>query len=119
MNVLITKHKLDFEVRVAEEYRNLSDAGWLGYRVGTCNGLWRSTESDYEILVIRNDNKGNGHLEDVFQWFEYSCKRDQKDLLIMDVLNKQFKDYLINKRGFVDVGSDNVRKKMYLLKYRK
>lgn len=92
---MISKHKLAFEV--AEWHR--SDE-WLMFRVGTCHGLWRSTPSHYEILAIDNDNKGNGHFEDVLQFFEESCKRDKRNLRFVEILNPRFLKHLVEKRGF-------------------
>ena len=89
-----SEHKLDFEV-----------AKWImgpymRFRIGTCHGLWGVTKTSYDILVIKNDVKGNGHLDDMFQWFENSCKRDNRDLKILEIWNSKFKTHLINKRGF-------------------
>lgn len=104
---MITTHKLPFEVTEwpADE---ILKQGLKVFRVGTCNGLWRSTETDYEILVLDNNHPGNGHLEDVFEWFTNSCKRDNKSLTILEVMNKRFKNHLIQKRGFAPLGENSV-----------
>ena len=99
-----SSHSLDFEV-----------ADWImgpyvQFRIGTCHGLWNATANSYDILAIDNKEKGNGHLEDVFEWFENSCKRDNRDLKILEVWNQDFKQHLIEKRGFVDIGKDNLIK---------
>lgn len=73
------------------------------FEVGTCHGLWRATEHSY-ILAIVNDEPGNGHLDDVLAWFEHSCRRDEKRLRVLEVLNERFKNHLIEKRGFVEDG---------------
>lgn len=83
---------------------------FMRFRVGSCDGLWRSTKESYDILAITNDNKGNGHFNDVLQWFEQSCRRDKKVLRILEVWNKRFKRHLITKRSFKDIGGDNVEK---------
>ena len=57
------------------------------FRVGTCEGLWRSTPENYEILAIVNKKKGNGHFQKALWWFEQSCKRDKKKLRIIKVWN--------------------------------
>ena len=90
-------HNLPFEV-----------ADWITpsfkrFRIGTCEGLWRSTASSYDILAIDNNVPGNGYLHDVFDWFEYSCKRDKKDFRILEVWNTGFEKHLIEKRGFKKV----------------
>lgn len=91
-----TKHNLPFEAtQPIERY------GWyMLFRIGTCVGQWRATRDAYEILSIINEEPGNGHLNDVFEWFEYSCKRDGKMLRISEVWNSRFKRHLIKKRGF-------------------
>lgn len=61
---------------------------WRHYRVGTCTGAYRATLTAYEILAISNDVAGNGHVEAMLAWFNTSCKRDKKDLIIKTVLNK-------------------------------
>ena len=101
-----SSHGLDFEV-----------ADWImgpfiQFRIGTCHGLWGVTGESYDILAIDNKEKGNGHLEDVFEWFENSCRRDNRDLKVLEVWNKAFKKHLIEKRGFIDIGGDNVLKKI-------
>ncbi len=107
-NEFKTKNNLPFEIA---EYPFGND-GWILFRVGTCEGLWRSTHKSYEILAIKNNAQGNGHLNDMFQWFEHSCRRDNKSLKVLEVWNDDFKNHLINKRGFKEYG-DNVEKKFY------
>lgn len=99
-----SEHNLPFEV-----------SSWIvpdftRFRVGTCDGLFRSCDKSYDILAISNSNVGNGHFNDVLQWFENSCKRDNKNLQILEVWNSNLKAHLINKRGFNDIGNDNVIK---------
>lgn len=86
------------------------DPAWQVFKIGTCNGQWRATRDAYEILTIVNDDPGNGHLADVFEWFENSCKRDNKSLRVREVWNKKFLKYLIRKRGFVRERGDDVIK---------
>jgi hypothetical protein len=98
-----TSHSLDFEI-----------APWISkdfiqFKIGTCYGLWRSTEDSYDILAIDNKEPGNGHLNDVFEWFEHSCKRDKKVLRVLEVMNKRFEIHLVDKRGFT--GQYNLEKK--------
>jgi hypothetical protein len=73
------------------------------FRIGTCEGQWFAIEHSYCILSVLNNNPGNGHLDDVFEWFEFSCKRDKKALLVLEVMNDRFKQHLITKRGFNEV----------------
>lgn len=111
-----TAHNLDF--MVADDPKGFARAQWalaIGithcddehphipwrlFQVGTCHGQWRAVPGAYEILSVMNDEPGNGHFEDVLQWFEQSCRRDGKVLRIRSVDNKKFKKHLIRKRGF-------------------
>lgn len=98
-------HKLDFEV-ADWQY----DGQYKRFRIGTCDGLWGSIETSYGILAVSNSSPGNGHFTDVLEWFENSCKRDNKSLQILEVWNKRLKKHLIEKCGFVDIGNNHVEK---------
>lgn len=90
-----------------------NDEGWTLYRIGTVSGQWRCLQDAYEILSFLNDQPGNGHLQDVFDWFENSCKRDNRDLRILEVGNEPFKKHLIEKRGFEAIpGTNHLIKKI-------
>ncbi len=93
-NHLITTNRLDFEVPEHSLYG-------LQFRIGTCLGLWGSTKDSYYILSVVNKNPGNGHLNDVFEWFEFSCQRDNKNLIVLEIINDSFYKHLLLKRGFV------------------
>lgn len=90
-------HNLDFEVApwITEDFQR--------FRIGTVSGIWAATSLSYDILGIDNDKPGNGHFEDTLQWFENSCKRDNRALRILEVWNERLKKHLISKRGFVEV----------------
>ncbi len=84
--------------------------GFMRFRVGTCTGVY-STEGKFGILGIENSVKGNGHFEDVLQWFEFSAKRVKVRLYVLEVWNKRLMDHLIEKRGFTrEVGTSHVYK---------
>lgn len=105
MNHIETKHNLDF---FSAPYPNLfEDETWIQYKVGTVTGLWNVDVDNYIILSFVNSEAGNGHLQDVFQWFENSCKRDNKNLVIKEIVNERFYNHLINKRGFVTTEEEN------------
>lgn len=95
---LKTTHNLKFEV--AESIFGLL------YKIGTCHGQWFSIKDSYCILSIINDSPGNGHLNDVFEWFEFSCKRDKKNLLVLECFNTSFYEHLLSKRGFIALDAD-------------
>lgn len=107
MKRLITKHQLDFEA--FPWYR---DNDMTAFKVGTCEGLYQTTQSSYQIVAVTNDEKGNGHLGDVFEWFDNSCKRDKKDLEVVAIMNPRFMVHLMNRRGFIRNGPDSVIKKL-------
>lgn len=69
-----------------ETYR---DSDFLCFRVGTVNGLWRLTPTHYEILAVVNHQKGNGHFKKAMWWFEQSCRRDGKKLMLREIWNIQ------------------------------
>jgi hypothetical protein len=98
-----TEHNLTFE-----------SAHWNGniqaFRVGTVHGQWWAMDAAYVILSLINDQPGNGHLNDVFQWFENSCKRDRKQLVILEFMNDRFKKHCKEKRGFTDFQEDSLIK---------
>lgn len=98
-----TTHNLQFEI--AEHPNTFLQAHKL-FRVGTCKGQWGDTNDSYYILTVINSIKGNGHLDDVFEWFENSAKRDGKNLLMLEIMNKDFYRHLIQKRGFIPLDKD-------------
>lgn len=102
-----SEHNLAFEV-APYPYNIDNQTQWMCFRVGTCEGLWGSTKESYDILAIVNYQHGNGHFNDVLQWFQQSCCRDKKTLRILEVWNSKFKNHLITKRQFKDIGNDNV-----------
>jgi len=79
------------------------------FKIGTCNGVWYPTPTEYRILFIGNSQKGNGHFDDVLEWFEASCKRDKRALVFEEVMNKKFMKHLIKKRGFIKRANDAIK----------
>jgi len=105
----ITKHKLGFDVR---PYHTQIDPSciYMDFRVGTCSGLYIHTKISYSIVAIKNDAKGNGHFDDVIQWFERSCRRDGKSLRFLEIENKKLYNVLTKRMGFADIRNNNVEK---------
>lgn len=83
----------------------------VAFRVGTCDGIYTAENGFYQIIAIKNDNPGNGHFEDVLQWFEASCIRDKKGLMFMEIMNEDFGKHLERKRGFKRSGHHMVKTK--------
>jgi len=106
----VSEHGLRFEVG---QWHTKADKNnmWFRFRIGTCEGIWRYTKDSYDILEIHNKLRGNGHVNDVFEWFEMSCKRDKVSFRILEVLNEKFRKHLVEKRGFVVTEKFNVEKK--------
>lgn len=88
----------------------INTEGWQQFKIGTCLGQWISTPTTYDILSVINHEPGNGHLDDVFEWFENSCRRDNRDLRILEIVNDRFLDHLLNKRGFLLYNPNNAIK---------
>src|ERR1044071_4646203 len=108
---MTTSHNLDFLVADWSPLPGIPAAkDFKEFRVGTCDGLWQSTPTSYDILAITNSIPGNGHFEDVLQWFESSCKRDGKDFKFLEVWNNGLRQHLISKRKFRPCGGDNLVK---------
>lgn len=63
-----------------------------------------------KILSVINDVPGNGHFNDVLEWFENSCKRDGRLLRVREVWNKGLLTHMLTKRGFVHESGDNLIK---------
>lgn len=68
------------------------------------------TKDGLEIISIINNEKGNGHLEDVFEWFEYAARTQKLKLWIRAFMNDRFKKHCIEKRGFKASGDEDVVK---------
>lgn len=100
-----TTHNLDFLAAPFEHDPNL-----VRFKVGTCHGLYGVNDKEYELIAIMNDQQGNGHLDDVFEWFENSCKRDKKALKVCEIWNERFFNHLVTKRGFIELNP------MYVIK---
>lgn len=101
-----TTHNLDFEVAEWPHH-----PAYKRFRVGTVEGLWGSEEEAFVILALFNDQPGNGHFDDTLEWFEYSCRREAKDLMVIELWNRDLRRHLIQKRGFRPVeGLDAVIK---------
>lgn len=106
INAITTAHNLDFEA--CPWHRNPSIQL---FRIGTCEGQWLCTDLAFCIMSVINNEPGNGHLNDVFEWFEYACKRDGKALMILEFMNDRFKKHCIEKRNFTPIpGTDDVIK---------
>lgn len=113
INAIATTHKLDFEAS-PWEYSGIIPGNFIRFRVGTCEGLYGFEEKTLDILAVINNVPGNGHMDDVFEWFEYSCRENKKDLRVLECVNENFRKHLLLKRGFIQQYGTNVIKKITL-----
>ena len=79
------------------------------FKVGSCNGVWYATPTEYRILFVCNGEKGNGHFTDVLEWFEESARRDKRTLVFEEVINDRLRKHLVEKKGFKERGRDCVK----------
>ncbi len=109
---MISTHNLDFEVF---EYDKKFPDGyyWQRFKVGTTEGFFTTNINDYTVYSIYNKESGNGHLEDLLEWFNYMGETNKKDLIFLDAFNRRFKKHLIEKRGFEEFGEDHLIKRFY------
>lgn len=105
-----TRHKLPF----LQAHNDIT--GVPQFMIGTCHGqfMWsfQGKQLVLTIISIINNVPGNGHLNDVFQWFEYSAKRNNAVLRIVEFFNPRFKIHCIEKRGFKEDLEGNLYKKI-------
>ncbi len=98
-----TTHNLLFLVSSSNPFLDMINRGdkrrYIMFRVGTCHGLFSVDSKNYYILAIANDQPHNGHLRDTMEWFEHSCVRDKRNLVMLEVLNPRFGAYLL-RAGF-------------------
>lgn len=118
-NECVTTHGLDFKVwewnpneTPLAKFLGVTDMDteYQGFLIGTCDGLWTSRPDAYVILAVVNEKPGNGHFEDVLEWFYHSCRRDRKHLVIEQLWNPKFRRHLMAKRGFLPLGDDDLIK---------
>lgn len=107
-NQFITTHKLDFGT--APFTSKIAEKAMKRFKIGTCVGLYGVTQEGYEIHSINNLEQGNGHFEDVLEWFEYVAKRDSGSLTFTNVNDDRFKEHLVKKRGFIETTRNDVEK---------
>lgn len=100
-----SSHKLDFECAPDPTGAALG-MNSQRFRIGTCTGQWGTVTNGYYIMSVLNSCPGNGHFDDVLEWFEMSCKRDGYNLFVLECMNKGFYEHLISKRGFIALDGD-------------
>lgn len=110
-NQFVSKNKLYFWWKNYEFLKPTEeDEKRVWFIVGTCKGMYIIEDSICDIWAITNSDPGNGHFDDVLEWFEFFCKNGNRDLLITRIENMKFRDHLLNKRGFIEHGPAGVKK---------
>lgn len=72
---------------------------WRQFLCGSCHGVYRCVNSEFQILAVQNTKK-NDNFDRVLGWFETSCKRDGYSLTFLEVGNPRLKEKL-ERLGFV------------------
>lgn len=113
-NEFKSTNNLDFK---SAEYksRNPHNQDLKTFKIGTCLGVWGVTKDGYQIYKVTNTESGNGHFQDVIEWFEFSCKRDNGSLIFVNIPDGRLKKHLINKKGFKEDGQNNLIKEFDVL----
>jgi len=105
---LTTTHNLDF----LQSERGEKDDDIVGFKVGTCHGLFYQTKEALCLLVVVNEEIGNGHFTDVLEWFEFSARIQGLYFDVIHVWNQRLRKHLIEKKGFVAIEADHLRKEV-------
>ena len=101
-NAIKTTHDLDFEACPWPRDKSI-----MLFKIGSCHGQYVFSDMGLEIISIINNTPGNGHLNDVFEWFEYAAKAQGLKLIIREFFNARFKMHCILKRGYSDIAGMN------------
>lgn len=111
MSEIKTTHNLPF-LQAGQWY---VDPQYIHFKVGTVTGLYRFAENSIDILGITNEESGNGHVRDVFEWFEFSCKHQKKPFLkVLECWNVKLREMCL-KNGFTEVkDTDNLQKQFII-----
>ena len=85
------------------------DARWTEFICGSCKGLYRVGDREFEILAVHN-SKRNGDFDRVLNWFDKSCLREKYNLSFLEIGNPKLRDKL-SRLGFV--GDENKMTKVF------
>ena len=75
------------------------DRKWREFHCGSCRGLYKANNKEFEILAVHN-TKRNGDFNKVLDWFERSCLRERYNLSFLKVGNPKLREKLL-RLGFV------------------
>lgn len=76
--------------------------GFYIFRVGTVHGLYRYNLSNhsFDILAIKNEEKGNGHFQEAMRYFEESAARERAKLRLCEVWNMRLYYNSVKHHGY-------------------
>jgi hypothetical protein len=78
---------------------------------GTVDGIFTVEKERVVMIGIGNMQPGNGHITDVFQWFERACRELKKNFWIVEIINEGFYRHLVEKHCFQIVTNKQVIKR--------
>lgn len=93
-----SSHKLKFFT--APHIVGGAPSGMEKFEIGTVHGLWVQSRMSIDIFACINDEPGNGHMDDVFEWFFEIAKEGALAVRIVNVSAVKFRNDLIEKWGF-------------------
>lgn len=99
-------HKLKF--KTAPHLIGGAPTGMEKFIVGTCHGLWVQHNLSVDMWAVINEKPGNGHMDDVIEWFFQIAKAGNVPIRVMDISNKTFYDELVEKWKFLPTDHPNV-----------
>lgn len=78
---------------------SLLGESWIDFRCGSCRGIYRCQEGEFQILAVQNTKK-NDNFDRVLEWFKNSAKRDSCKISFLEVGNPKLKAKL-EAQGFI------------------
>lgn len=93
-----SSHKLKF--RTAPHVIAGAPTGMEKFEIGTVHGLWVQSKMSIDIFACINDEPGNGHMDDVFEWFFEIARTGALAVRIVNVSSVTFRNQLIEKWKF-------------------
>lgn len=77
----------------------LAGEWWREFRCGSCKGIYRVKDKEFQILAVHNTKK-NDNFDRTLDWFKKSCAREKFSLSFLEVGNPALKAKL-EKLGFI------------------
>lgn len=71
------------------------------FEIGTVHGIWNVSTFSVDVFACINDEPGNGHMDDVFEWFFSIATERGLPVRVTNVSSEDFRQQLIDKWLFV------------------